>query len=327
MTELGGSVVVITGASRGIGEALAHAFAGQGCHIVLSARSQDAIEALAAEIQTRHGVETLAVPTDVTRPDQLEGLMQAAADRMGGIDILINNAGLGSFNPVESVTDQELQYLFEVNVFGAVRAMRAAVPHLRARGGGSIVNIGSIVSYMALPQYQSLSAASATYCATKFALRAFSFSAHAELHADSINVTLAVVGLTKTDFFARGFHEDPQPVRERSRPAPVVQLRRQLAVPPAKVAARVVKAVRRGEREIFISWWDFLLVQLAARAPALFALLTRSLFPVLGRPVATASPRAFWAGMRPQDLIPLVVVVGAARWLLKRLRPARKRSE
>lgn len=319
---------MVTGASRGIGEALARAFAQSGCHVVLAARSQARIEELAAELEAEHGVTALALATDVTDTAQVNRLMQAAAERLGGIDVVINNAGLGSYNPLEAVEDAEMAYLFNVNVMGPVRVLRAALPHLRRRGGGTIVNVGSIVSYMALPQYH-LSGASPTYCATKFALRAYSASARAELHADNINVILAVVGLTRTAFFRSAFRADA-----RQEPGAQGQAQtelQRLAVPPHKVAARVVKAVLRGEREAYVSWWDYLTVRLAVLAPDFFGLLTRACFGLLGRPRSARSRRRpFWAGVHPREYLPVAGFLILLRWGLRRLfrgaRPARAKT-
>lgn len=330
MHELAGSVVMVTGASRGIGEALARAFAQSGCHVVLAARSQARIEELAAELEAEHGVTALALATDVTDTAQVNRLMQAAAERLGGIDVVINNAGLGSYNPLETVEDAEMAYLFNVNVMGPVRVLRAALPHLRRRGGGTIVNVGSIVSYMALPQYH-LSGASPTYCATKFALRAYSASARAELHADNINVILAVVGLTRTAFFRSAFRADADARREPGAQGQAQTELQRLAVPPDKVAARVVKAVLRGEREAYVSWWDYLTVRLAVLAPDFFGLLTRACFGLLGRPRSVRSRRRpFWAGVHPREYLPVAGFLILLRWGLRRLfrgaRPARAKT-
>ncbi len=319
MHELGGAVVVITGASRGIGRATAHAFAAIGCHVVLAARSEDDLIRLAAEIKQTYGVETLAVPTDMTSTTQIEHLMQTTVTQMGGIDILINNAGLGAYNPVEAISDDDMEYLFAVNVFGPVKAMRAVIPYMRARGGGHIVNVGSIVSYLALPQYR-LTGVSATYCATKFALRAFTTSARTELHADNIRVSLAIVGATDTDFFvipgrqeAENAHETPP---QFARPP----LMRHILVPPQKVATRIVRAITEGRREFYISWWDYILVRWAEWAPDTLILLARALFPIFGRPPQSKSlSRPFWSGLQIREWLPVMVGWLLGRWLWHRL--------
>ncbi len=327
MHEMAGAVAVITGASRGIGKATAHALAGIGCHIVLAARSAEVLETLAAEIRETHGVTALAVPTDVTDTAQIDHLMQTAADRLGGIDILINNAGLGAYNPVEALQDDDLQYLFDVNVFGPVKAMRAAIPYLRQRGGGHIVNVGSIVSYLALPQYR-LTGVSASYCATKFALRAFSTSARAELHADNINVSLAIVGATDTDFFVIPGHSATDATEENGDQFERPALMSHILVSPRKVADCIVRALQHGRREFYVSWWDYLLVRFAEWAPDTFVLLARALFLALGRPDQSKSlSRPFWSGIQPREYLPVVSGLILGRWFWRRLFRRRSRTQ
>ncbi len=319
MHELSGAVVVITGASRGIGRATAHAFADIGCHVVLAARGAEGLDTLAAEIRETHGVEALAVPTDVTRTEQIDHLMQTAAERLGGIDILINNAGLGLYSPIEAIRDDRMQYLFDVNVFGPVRAMRAVIPYLRRRGGGHIVNIGSNVSYLALPQYR-LTGVSSSYCATKHALRAFSTAARAELHADNIHVSLAIVGVTDTDFSVMADHETERADRDGGQQIERPAALRQVMVSPQKVADRIVRAIPQGRREFYVSWWDYVLVQLAEWAPDTFVLVSRTLFLVLGRPPQSQSlSRPFWSGLQPREYLPVAGGLLLGRWLWRRL--------
>ncbi len=319
MHELGGAVVVITGASRGIGKATAHAFANIGCHIVLAARSEVALKELAEEISETYGVKALAVPTDVTSTEQIDQLMHTAADQMGGIDILINNAGLGAYNSVESIRDDDMYYIFDVNVFGPVKAMRAVIPYMRERGGGHIVNIGSIVSYLALPQYR-ITGVSATYCATKFALRSMSTSARVELHADNINVSLAIVGATDTDFFVMARQDESEDADANSRQVERPAWMHHILVSPPKVADRIVRSIQQGRREFCISWWDFALVRFAEWAPDTFVLLARALFPVFGRPPQSKSlNRPFWSGLQIRELLPIAGMLVLHRWLWRRL--------
>lgn len=295
MNELAGSVVVVTGASRGIGAATARAFAAIGCHVVLAARSTDQISALAAELQEKWGIKALAVTTDVRDAGQIEVLMSTAQEQLGGIDVLINNAGLGSSSPVAQTSEAEMAHLFEVNVFGPVRAMRAAIPYLRQRGGGTIVNVGSIVSYLALPA-DGKSAVSATYCATKFALRAYTTAARAELMAANVHTVLAIVGLTKTDFQKAAFREQDGAAAATERRRGILAGMRGLAVSPDKVAARLIKAVQRKENEVCVSWFDRVLIQKTLLVPGLEDFLGRMY-------LAMGSGNAVWQYLRGRDYV------------------------
>ena len=317
MNELAGSVVVITGASRGIGAATARAFAAIGCHVVLAARSTEQIAALAKELQEKWGIKALAVTTDVREAGQVDALMLAAHDQLGGIDILINNAGLGSSSPLAQTPEEEMIHLFEVNVFGPVRAMRAAIPYLRQRGGGTIVNVGSIVSYLALPA-DGKSAVSSTYCATKFALRAYTTAARAELMEANVHTILAVVGLTKTDFQESAFREQGGVGAATERRRGILAGMQGLAVSPDKVAERLIKAVQRKENEVCVSWFDRVLIQKTVLVPGLEDFLGRMY-------LAMGSGHGVWQSLRGRDYVAMVGILLflglGKRLLFRRRRP------
>ncbi len=311
MNELAGSVVVITGASRGIGAATARAFAAIGCHVVLAARSTAQISTLTQELQEQWGIKALAVTTDVRDTDQVEALMAAAQDQLGGIDVLINNAGLGSRSSLAATSEEEMIQLFDVNVFGPVRAMRAAIPYLRQRGGGTIVNIGSIVSHLALPA-DGKAAVSSTYCATKFALRAYTVAARAELLDARVHTILAVVGLTKTDFQTAAFKAQDSPETATTPRGGILAGMKGLAVSPDKVAERLVKAVQRQENEVCISWFDRLLVQKVRLVPCLEDFLGRMY-------LALGSGHSAWQYLRGRDFAVMAGILILLRLCTRRL--------
>lgn len=317
MQELGGSVVVVTGASRGVGAAVAEAFAAIGCHVVLAARTQKDIEALAARLAADHGVETMAMVVDVTSTEQVEELMRATAERFGGIDILVNNAGLGSYTSLADTSDDDMFHVMDINLFGAIRCLRAAVPHMRRRGGGHVVNIGSIVSYMAVPKYRNIFAASPIYCASKFALRAITIAARAELHSDNIHVMLAVLGPTRTNFFRAGAGQAPPEAlsaEDRGRLSFLDQA-------PDQVAGQLVNSVQRGDREVYFTPLNFILVKLAVWAPHLYDLLLRLFFLLLGRPEeAPTAGRAPWQGIHHREWMSFAGIVVVGGWCRRRLR-------
>ena len=142
--NLTNKVALITGGSRGIGRATALRFAAEGCNIAFCARGQAGIDKTLEEIRA-HGVEAFGLALDVAEPGETERFVNAAADALGGVDILVNNVGgtAGSRELLTS-TDADWQQTFDLNLFHAVRASRAAVPHMKKRDGGSIVTISSI---------------------------------------------------------------------------------------------------------------------------------------------------------------------------------------
>ncbi len=298
--ELQGKVAVVTGASMGIGAALAEALAAAGCDVVLAARSVDKIDRLAARLRANYGVRVLAIPTDVADGHSIQAMIDRTEQILGGVDILINNAGLGASGAVAAMPEETMQYVFDVNVFGVVRGMQAAIPALRRRGGGAIVNVGSVVSFMPMPQLGP-HGASSTYAASKFAMRAYSLAARAELASENIRVITVYPGLTRSEFSrnVRRLGSLGAPTRKAVQPSTADspkqpggifdRLRRGLVVPAEKVADRTLTAIRRNEREVYISWWDRWMVGLINRYPGGFDWAMQQAVPMMGG-VAQSAP-------------------------------------
>jgi 3-oxoacyl-[acyl-carrier protein] reductase len=142
--ELGlkGKAVLVTGASRGIGRAIALAFAEEGCRVALTSRGPEPLAAVAREVEAR-GAEPHACPADVTDPRQVDALMESLS-RWGGVDILVNNAGRGYAKPFEAVSDEDWEAVLRLDLLSAIRLSRAVLPGMQARGGGQIVNIAAL---------------------------------------------------------------------------------------------------------------------------------------------------------------------------------------
>ena len=190
--ELKGKVVIITGASGGIGLAAARLFASAGAKVVLAARSADRLEALAEELKSQ-GQEALSIPTDMRDREAVLRLVEGTRAHYGRIDVLVNNAGQAAAGRVADVSLEDFRCILELNVFGALVAMQAVVPVMRQGGGGLIINISSMVSRMHIP---GLSA----YAATKAALNMLSETARGELEGENIRVVSVYPRITATDF-------------------------------------------------------------------------------------------------------------------------------
>lgn len=250
--ELADRVAVITGASSGIGEALARGFVAQGARVALAARSEERLRTLAAELGDERA---LVVPTDVADPAQVERLVAKTVERFGGVDIVVNNAGIGLFGRLEETDWEHFRQMWEVNFFGALRLTRAALPFLKKRGG-VVVNISSVAGKLVLPYMSG-------YCATKFALNAYSTGLRMELARDGVAVVVICPGRVKTRFHATAFREGKnlpgvfQPER-----------RRYQGVTAEEVARAALKAVRRRRREVVVPWVLRLLVGFRALFPA-----------------------------------------------------------
>ena len=186
--DIDSAVVIVTGASSGIGAATARLAAGRGAKVVLAARRSDRIKAVADSLP-----DALAVPTDVRDPAQIVRLVDAALDRFGRVDVLVNNAGQGLHVPVEQVRLDDLRAITELNFYAPLLAMQAVIPPMRRQGGGAIVNVSSMTSRMVLPGVGG-------YSATKSALNMLSQVARRELAPDGIVVSIVYPAVTDTEF-------------------------------------------------------------------------------------------------------------------------------
>jgi NAD(P)-dependent dehydrogenase (short-subunit alcohol dehydrogenase family) len=189
--KLRGKVAVVTGASVGIGLAVADALAGEGVQLVLAARQQERLEAAAADLAARHGVRALAVACDVASAAGVAQLAAATKDVFGGADILFNNAGTGSNETIMDAPDEKWQAYWDLHVMAAVRLARAFVPTMRERGGGAILHNASICAVQPLG-YEPI------YNVTKAALMMFSKNLANEVIKDNIRVNTINPGLVLT---------------------------------------------------------------------------------------------------------------------------------
>jgi NAD(P)-dependent dehydrogenase (short-subunit alcohol dehydrogenase family) len=188
---LTGKVAVVTGASIGIGLAVADGLAAEGAHIVLAARQADRLEAEAAVLASRHGVRTLAVACDVGTAEGTAALIAAVEQGFGGADILINNAGTGSNETILEAPDEKWQSYWDLHVMAAVRLARGLVPGMKRRGGGVILHNASICAVQPL-WYEPI------YNVTKSALMMFSKTLASEVVKDNIRVNCVNPGLILT---------------------------------------------------------------------------------------------------------------------------------
>jgi NAD(P)-dependent dehydrogenase (short-subunit alcohol dehydrogenase family) len=192
MRPLNGQVIIITGASSGIGEAAARRLARGGARIVLFARRAEPLQALARELDPS-GTNALAVAGDVTVAADREQLIAAALKKFGRIDGLVNNAGYGTRGPVEIVPVDAIRKNFETNLFSLIALTQLVLPHMRERGDGCIVNIGSVAGKIARPL-------SSIYDSTKHALEAITDGLRGELKPFGVRVTLIRPGFIVTEF-------------------------------------------------------------------------------------------------------------------------------
>lgn len=186
--DIEGKVVLVTGASEGIGAATAHVLTARGAKVALAARSIDKLNELTGGLD-----DSLAVQADMTQPDSITAMIDAVIERYGRIDVLVNNAGRALRAPVADVKITDFRDIMDLNVYGPLLAMQAVIPQMRKQGGGSIVNVSSNVSKMAIPTIGA-------YAATKYALNGLTLTARGELAGDGIIVSVMYPGQTATGF-------------------------------------------------------------------------------------------------------------------------------
>jgi NAD(P)-dependent dehydrogenase (short-subunit alcohol dehydrogenase family) len=206
---LKGKVVVITGAGRGLGAALARAFAAQGASLVLASRTPPELEALAAELGASAKVPVLAVPTDVRVKSEVDALIDAAVGEFGQLDVMVNNAGLAIYGPVESITPDQLDLMIDTNLKGTIFGSQAAFRVMKPRRSGLIVNISSIAGKLHLPNESA-------YNASKWAVNGFTGTLRLEAEPHGVKVSCVCPGGIDTpfwksmDFLPFPSHIDPE---------------------------------------------------------------------------------------------------------------------
>ena len=186
--QLEGKTAIVTGSSRGLGLGIARELGREGCRLALCARGEERLRATARELEDELGTEVLAVALDVTDPGAAERLVGAAAERFGGVDVLVNNVGGNRRKPFADTTEEDWDAIVDVNLRSHVRFCRAAIPRLRTRGGGAILFVASIWGREAAPAGLSL------YGATKSALVSLSKTMALELAAEGIRVNSIAPG-------------------------------------------------------------------------------------------------------------------------------------
>jgi NADP-dependent 3-hydroxy acid dehydrogenase YdfG len=184
-------VVVITGASSGMGEAAAKHLAQLGAAVVLGARRTDRIEKLAYEIQESGG-KALAIATDVTQRDQVKKLVDAAVEKFGRVDVILNNAGIMPLSPMDRLNVDEWDRMVDVNIKGVLNGIAAVLPHMKSQKSGHIINTSSVAGH-------KIFSGSAVYSATKFAVRALSEGLRMEVKPYNIRTTIVSPGAVKTE--------------------------------------------------------------------------------------------------------------------------------
>ncbi len=240
-TRFAGRVVVVTGASSGIGAELARQFAGAGARVVLAARDASRLAEVAAECGKRGG-ETLVVPADVANEASCAALIERTVAHFGQLDVLVNNAGLGSSGRFDEITDLSIfDTLMRVNYLGSVWCTAHALPHL-TRSRGQVVAISSLTGLTGVPKRTA-------YAATKHAMAGFFDSLRIELEDSGVSVTVIYPGFVFSEINQRALSPDGTPFGERG-----YRRTRQESMETDECGRQILRAVAGRERELIITW-------------------------------------------------------------------------
>jgi short-subunit dehydrogenase len=245
-------VIVITGASMGIGEAIAKLFLAEGAKLVLCARDVGRVEAAAQRIGASPD-RVLTLACDVSRCDQVQALAQAALRQFSRIDLWVNNAGFGLNDSIEKMELSQLRTMFDTNYFGVMECMQAAIPIMRQQGGGDIVNISSVAGHICVAYMSG-------YGASKHALNALGKAGRMELGRYNINVLTVCPGYIATDF-ARNMLKGSNPQR--------VGASVKYGVGPEVVARATLNGILKRKRQVVTPWYYWLFIKLNENAPGL----------------------------------------------------------
>jgi NADP-dependent 3-hydroxy acid dehydrogenase YdfG len=226
-----GKIVVITGASSGLGEATARLLSSEGATVVLAARRADRIDALSNELKSQGG-EALAVTTDVTNRQQVKALVDKAVEAFGWIDVMLNNAGLMPLAPLEMLKVDEWNQMIDVNIKGVLHGIAAALPYMKEQKSGHFINVSSVYGHKLGPD-------ATVYCATKHAVRALSEGLRQEVKPYNIRTTIISPGAVATELLD---HISEKQIQEQTK-----DFVSKIAVPAETFARMVAFAINEPE--------------------------------------------------------------------------------
>ena len=300
--DLQGKVVLITGGSRGLGLAMAEEFAQQGTKLVICSREEDELVRASRHL-SEFEAELLAVPCDITNPEQVQRLVEQATARFGCIDVVVNNAGVISVGPWQTLTRADFEEAMNSMFWGIYNTTMAVLPQMTARKSGRIVNITSIGGKVSVPHLLP-------YCSAKFAAVGFSEGLRAELAKDGISVVTVVPGLMRTGSPINAFMKGERHSEEYTLFS-LLDALPLTSISAKRAAKQIVNATRRGEAELIIS----VQAQLAARLHGAFPGLITDMLAVLNRflPSGEAAGTARYTGKESETPITQSFLTGLSK--------------
>lgn len=244
--RLEGKVAIVTGASEGIGAALAATLRKRGALLSLAARSEEKLRQIA-------GADALITPVDLTEEPSRQALVERTLDKFGRIDLLVNNAGAGLYAPSHQTPMEDARRMWELNFFAALDLIQRVTPHMKAQRQGVIVNVSSIAGKMTLPWFT-------LYSASKYALGSLTDGLRIELRSHGIHTMTVCPGYVNTGFQQNVIHGTPPPLLGRSR---------KWAISPEQCAEDIVRGIEAGKRTVVTPASGWALIVLARLFPSL----------------------------------------------------------
>jgi short-subunit dehydrogenase len=247
--ESSGKVVAITGASMGIGEAIAKIFAANGANLVLLSRDTTRVEA--ARYRVGHTERTLALSCDVRNREEIDRALGLLLHHFGRLDVWINNAGHGLRDSVAEMEMSHCREMFDTNLFGTISAMQAVIPVMRQQGSGTVINISSVAGHIPIAYH-------AAYSATKFAMNAIGKAARLELAGANIRVMTVCPGYVATAFGDNAI---------KGKDAKVIRPASQRGITPERVARATFNGYMKKKREVIVPWYMHMPIKLYQLLP------------------------------------------------------------
>jgi short-subunit dehydrogenase len=235
--EQSGTVVAITGASMGIGEAIAKIFADHGANVVMLSRDTGRVEA--AGLRVGNTERILALSCDVRNREEIDRALGLLIHHFGRLDVWINNAGHGLRDSVAAMEMTDCRNMFDTNLFGTIAAMQAVIPLMKQQGSGTLINISSVAGHIPVAYH-------AAYSATKFAMNAIGKAARVELASANIHVMTVCPGYVATDFGNNAI---------KGREAKIIRPSSQRGITAERVARATFEGYRKKKREVVVPWY------------------------------------------------------------------------
>jgi len=263
--DLLNKIVWITGASSGIGEALAYEYVNRGAKIIISSPEVDKLNSLSDNFNSLHPGSSIVVPLDLLRSNEIPGIVEKVIKQVGRIDILINSAGISQRSLVIETPVEIDRKVFEVNYFGAIALTKSVLPHMIRNGGGTIAVISSIVGKFGFPLRSA-------YSASKHALHGFFETLRAELKKENINVTIICPGRVQTNISLNALTKDGKPYG-------IMDKGQSEGISAEKCARKIVRAIKKNKKEVYIGGTELLMVCIKKYFPGVFYLLSSKVKP------------------------------------------------